>query len=84
MDDKSSITKVDCPAVLKVVCGPPDIERKVQEISDIYIDRHSSTYPISGVALENDSVDLDICFIGINCTTLVVVACPPPGIGVTI
>jgi hypothetical protein len=33
------------------------------------------------VALENGSVDLDICTQGIDCTTLLVVACPAPGIG---
>jgi hypothetical protein len=39
------------------------------------------TYPISGVALKNASVDLDICMLGIDCSALSVVACPPPGIG---
>jgi hypothetical protein len=45
------------------------------------VDQHSSTYPCSGVALENASVDLDICTLGIDCTTLSIVAFSPPGVG---
>jgi hypothetical protein len=37
--------------------------RDIEESSgiEISIDHHSSTYPISGLALKNASVDLDIC-----------------------
>jgi hypothetical protein len=56
--------------------SPARTLKKVQEFS---VDHHSSTYPISGVALENAGVDLHIgTSIRINSTPLEV-ACPPPG-----
>jgi hypothetical protein len=61
--------------------SPAGTERKFQEN---YVDHHSFTYRISNVALKNAGVDLDICTLGIDCATLLVVACPPPGIGTKI
>jgi hypothetical protein len=53
------------------------MERKDKEISQ---NSFGTTYSVGSVALESAGVDLDICTIGINSSTLEV-ACPPPGIG---
>jgi hypothetical protein len=62
---------------LKVACPAPGIgAKKVQEISET---RFRTTYRFSAIALERAGVDLDICLISTNISSLEV-ACPPPEI----
>jgi hypothetical protein len=75
MDDKSSITNVDCPSKLKVACPPPGIGA---EKSGKFLtwNRFGMTYiGVGNVALEYGVVDLHIRIPSINSPPLEV-ACP--------
>jgi hypothetical protein len=75
MDDKSSISNVDCPSILKVACPPPGHGEKSGNFSE----NNFTTYIVSTVALKGAGIDLDICTRrGINSSTLEV-ACGPQG-----
>jgi hypothetical protein len=80
MDDKSSITNVDCPSVLKVVCGPPGH----REISEHFCERNHGTYRVCLIRDETRGMDLHNDTAGSINSTALEVACPPPGIGAKI
>jgi hypothetical protein len=56
MDDKGSILNVDGPSVLRVVCGPPELERKFE----IVLLAESARTELKSSANESERADLPI------------------------